>query len=184
MRSAKHSWRQVLTEQEMKDIYTLACDTKGFVPDPGQGKIWKQVLGWYDPRDLEKAVIAWYSENDSLPMPALLKPLAEAARLKRVRPTTGFEYTTGYRCPRCALTVTSFNPAREMRCGRCWKGGNVIYRGDKPAEPSYLLMSVVLQERRARGADEWENVLAPSGLVANPLPDHLRRASGDFEDAL
>ena len=173
-----------MTDKELKEIYTLACDTKAFTPDAGQFKVWKMTLGWCDPRDLEKAVIAWYAENESFPMPALLKPLAEAERRKRVLPTTGYKYTTVYRCPRCALTVTGFNPAREIRCERCWKGGNVILVGDKPAEPSYSLMSVVLQERKARGADKWENILAPSGLVANPLPDYLRRASGDFEEEL
>ena len=173
-----------MTDKELKELYTLACDTKGFTPDAGQFKLWKPILGWCDKRDLEKAIIEWYTSDTSFPMPALLKPLAETARLKRVRPTTGYEYTTGYRCPRCVLTVTDFNPAREMRCERCWKGGNVIHSGDKPAEPSYSLMSVVLQSRRARGSDEWENVLAPNGFVANPFPDYLRRASGDFEEAL
>jgi hypothetical protein len=45
-------------------------------------------------------------------------------------------------------------------------------------------MSVVLQERKARGADQWEYVLPQPGNINNPLPDFLRRASGDFEDAL
>jgi len=173
-----------LTDSDLKELYTLACDTKGFTPDMGQFKMWKPILGWCDKRDLEKAIVEWYSSDTNFPMPALLKPLAEAARLKRVRPTTGYEYTTGYLCPRCGLTVTSFNLAREMRCERCWKGGYVAEVGTTPAEPSYSLMSVVLQERRARGADEWEDVLAPGGYAANPLPDQLRRASGDFECAL
>ncbi len=173
-----------MTDKELKEIYTLACDTKAFTPDAGQFKVWKMTLGWCDPRDLEKAVIAWYAENESFPMPALLKPLAEAARRKRIQPTTGYEYLTACRCPRCSKTVTSFEAAREIRCERCWKGGNVIQAGDKPAEPSYSLMSVVLQERKARGAKEWENILPTSGNAVNPLPDYLRRAGGDFEDVL
>jgi hypothetical protein len=173
-----------MTDKDLKEIYKMACATKGFEPSDGQYKIWKQTLGWCDPKDLEKAIVEYFTTNQNFPMPAELKPLAEAARLKRVRPTTGYEFTTGYRCPRCALTVTSFNQAREMRCERCWKGGYVAEIGGIPAEPSYSLMSVVLQERKARGADQWEYVLPQPGNINNPLPDFLRRASGDFEDAL
>ena len=152
-----------MTDGELKELYTLCCDTKGYDPDPGQFKTWKAVLGWSDARDLEKAIAEHYSTSLTLPMPAELKPLIEAARRKRMLPTTGYEYMTGYRCPRCFTTMTSFSEAREVRCEACWKAGK------------HVLISVQMQERKLRGTDNWERVgAAPDPMVENDLPEYLR----------
>ena len=170
-----------MTKNELEKIYQMACETKGFEPTDGQFIIWKQTLGWCDPRDLEKAIIAWYRDNETFPMPALLKPLAEEARRKRILPTTGYEYTTAYRCPRCGATCCGFTPAHEQRCERCWKGG---YLGRDNPPSTYSLMSIELQERKKRGDPnaEWENIMAQPANMQNSLPDYIRRARGMYED--
>jgi len=161
-----------MTDQKMKELYAFACDQKGFDPNDGQFKMWKQTLGWCDSGDLEKAIVAWYEENETFPMPALLKPLAEQARRKRTAPTTRYEFTTAYRCPRCNETCVGFTPAHEQRCERCWKGG---YLGRDNPPSTYSLMSVEMQERKARGSDKWENIMPQTEQVRNSLPGSLGR---------
>ena len=152
-----------MTDGELKELYTLACDTKGYDPDPGQFRTWKSTLGWSDARDLEKAIAEHYTTNINLPMPAELKPLIESARRKRMLPTTGYEYLTGYRCPRCKTAMTSFSEAKEERCANCWKSGQ------------YVVMSVELQERKLRGTENWERLGAQQEpMVQNDLSDFVR----------
>ena len=143
-----------MTDAELKDVYTLCCDTKGYEINPGQIKAWKAALGFYDARDLEAAVRNWYNSNSEFPMPAQLRPLAESARRLRVIPKTGYEYTTGYRCPRCKTTMTSFDPAREVKCEKCWR------------DKQYSIMSVELQERKMRGTEVWESI-SPAPTTAD-----------------
>ncbi len=151
-----------MTDGELKELYTLACEAKGYDPDPGQFRTWKSTLGWSDARDLEKAIAEHYTTNINLPMPAELKPLIEAARRKRTLPTTGYEHQTGYRCPRCHRTVTSFAEAVETRCEACWRAGQ------------YVLMSVEMQERKLRGTENWERIGGDRRQVENRLPQIVR----------
>lgn len=135
-----------MTDAKLKEIYTMACDTKGYEINPGQAKEWKVQLGFYEASDLETAVRKWYEKNSEFPMPAQLRPLADAERRIRITPKSGYEYTTGYRCPKCWVTVTSFQPAKELKCPRCWQN------------ELYVVMSVELQERRAIGGKDWEDI--------------------------
>ena len=135
-----------MTDAKLKELYTLTCATKGYEPDPGQFKTWRHILGFSDARDLEKAIVEWYTHNLTLPMPAELLPLVGAEFRKRMLPKTGFEYMTAYKCPRCSLGAVGFTAAHEMRCERCWKFGE------------YVLMSVELEERKAVGAKDWEDM--------------------------
>ena len=170
-----------MTDAKMKELYTLACDTKGFELNPGQLKVWKQTMGIFDAADMEAAIREWYGSNNTFPMPAELKPLIESARRKRTAPTTGYEFTTAYRCPRCGATCCGFTPAHEQRCERCWKGG---YLGRDNPPSTYSLMSVELQERKKRGDEkaEWENIMPQPANMQNPLPDYIRRARGMYEE--
>ena len=135
-----------MTDAKLKEIYTIACDTKGYDINPGQAKEWKAQLGFYEASDLEAAVRKWYETNTDFPMPAQLRGLAEAERRRRIAPKSGYEYTTGYRCPRCRVTVTSFQPARELKCPQCWNN------------QQYALMSVEMQDRKQIGGDKWEDI--------------------------
>lgn len=107
-----------MTNNEMKEIYETACRGKGYEPNDGQFKIWKQVLGWCEAQDLARALIQWFTDNASFPMPAELKPLSEQARRERVaRSSVKLDYVV-YQCPVCMGTRSGWpeDPERQRYC--------------------------------------------------------------------
>jgi hypothetical protein len=76
---------------EMETIYDEACRAASNrpVPEPAQLKIWRQVMGGFDPGDLRGGLAIWWRTEQYLPMPAQLKPLAEQARRARIAKNTG-----------------------------------------------------------------------------------------------
>lgn len=103
-----------MTDNQLKEIYRTACYGKGFEPNDGQFKVWKQTLGWCEEADLAQALVWYFQENTSFPMPAELKPLSERARRGRTAKTTGPKDEVRWRCPDCYVTMTgSIDPSDD-----------------------------------------------------------------------
>ena len=105
-----------MTDKDLKAVYESACDTKGFEGNAGQFKMWKQVLGWCERVDLQKALETYFAGNAGFPMPADLKPLAERARSERAARASGPEIYTVWECAECKTRMGSWdagwNPSR------------------------------------------------------------------------
>jgi hypothetical protein len=99
-----------MTDKELKGIYVVACQAKGFEGNEGQYKMWKKLLGWCERVDLESALEMWFSSNISFPMPAELKPLSEQARRARAAKALGPETYTCWECTDCKTRMGSWNP--------------------------------------------------------------------------
>ena len=97
-----------MTEKELRIVYASACSGKGFEPNDGQFKVWKQTLGWCDERDLAQALIWFYEEDTTFPMPAELKPLAERARRERAARSEVRRGLVMWKCPVCAWKMAGF----------------------------------------------------------------------------
>lgn len=108
-----------MTTKELEKIYKLACDGKGYEPNDGQFKIWKQTLGWSEECDLSQALTWWFADNTDFPMPALLKPLLEKARLARVARATGQKDLVRWHCPDCGIYRSGFISPNDQFSRRC-----------------------------------------------------------------
>jgi hypothetical protein len=131
-----------MTEAQLKNLYKVACDGKGFVGNDGQFKVWKQTLGWTEEKDLAKALVWWFTAETDFPMPALLKPLIERSRRERIAKASQRRFHVRWQCTTCHYTMQGFLaedtnlerycqsiPQREYTLGEIC-GGNmeVIYR--------------------------------------------------------
>jgi hypothetical protein len=98
-----------VTEKQLRTIYQTACDGKSFEPNEGQFKVWKQVLGWAEEKDLARALIFWFTDQTGFPMPADLKPLIEQARRERIAKASTPQVQKVWECLDCHTTVSSFD---------------------------------------------------------------------------
>lgn len=140
-----------MTDPQLRKIYRRACDGKGFEPNEGQFKLWKQTLGWCEEEDLAQGLVWYFEANTSFPMPAELKPLSERARRERIAKNSGPAIQTVWQCEDCGHTVSSLDPEwRPLECqgfkavplkhadyglrcfGRNWKIGFQCEVGKKP----------------------------------------------------
>jgi len=94
---------------ELEKLYQNACFVKGFEPNDGQFKVWKQVLGWIERIDLEEALTRWYEAETSFPMPAELKPLAMQAKQRRENKAAQALDYVRRQCPVCGVTTVDYN---------------------------------------------------------------------------
>ena len=104
---------------ELEKIYHDACFAKGYEPNDGQFKVWKQTLGWLEKQDLEAALTAWYGSETRFPMPAELKPLAMANKQRRDAGIAQPLDLVRWRCPDCKITMTGFIPHYDEGYRRC-----------------------------------------------------------------
>ena len=113
---------------ELRGIYEVACQAKGYEANDGQYKIWQQILGWCERKDLEQA-LAWYFETETkFPMPAELKGLAGRAMWERTAKSSEKRYLVAFQCPMCLAGEAGYftvNDSIEHRT--C----NSIYGRDK-----------------------------------------------------
>ena len=106
---------------EMETIYDEACRAASNrpVPEPAQLKIWRQVMGGFEPGDLRGGLAIWWRTEQYLPMPAQLKPLAEQARRARIAKNTGPKDEVRWQCPDCGVTITGFIDPADNRTRIC-----------------------------------------------------------------
>ena len=90
-----------MTDEKLKKIYRQACDTRGFEPSDGQFKTWKQILGWVEAEDMERALQVWWSSNTSFPMPAELRPICASCRREREARSSEKTYLVRWLCSAC-----------------------------------------------------------------------------------
>ena len=108
-----------MTDKELKEIYKTACFGKGFQPNDSQFKLWKQTLGWAEEADLAKALVYYFQESSTFPMPAELKHLIERSRRERLEKSTGPCEQVEYECPQCHApfsTVVNVGDTRPRLC--------------------------------------------------------------------
>ena len=104
---------------EMSDLYFAACDAKGYRGTEGQLKIWQQILGYAEKRDLQKALEFYWQDNKEFPMPAELRHLVERARRERLQVTDEPCEQVEYECPECHApfsTVVNVGDTRPRLC--------------------------------------------------------------------
>ena len=102
-----------MTTKELESLYKTACYGKGFEPNKGQFKVWEQTLGWCEEKHLAQAIIWWFSDNVSFPMPAELKPLAERSRREQMARAQEKTELVGWTCPECGIHVSGFIPPTD-----------------------------------------------------------------------
>jgi len=116
-----------MTKTELRGIYEVCCQAKAFEPNDGQLKIWQQILGWCERKDLVQA-LAWYFETEiKFPMPAELKALAGKAQRERQARSSEKKYLVCFQCPLCGATVSHYFTLAEFRIPIC----NSPYRCDE-----------------------------------------------------
>ena len=111
---------------ELEEIYVTACRGKGYEPNDGQFKIWKQTLGWCEQADLAQALVWWFTENSEFPMPAELKRLSEKSRRDREAKAAVLHDLITYQCPVCRVTRSGWpaDPERQRYCMNVAKDGD------------------------------------------------------------
>ena len=116
-----------MTPNEIREVYLQACDAKGFQPNEGQLKIWRQVLGFYEKRDLEAAVVLWYTRNSDFPMPGGekgIKPYVEQARRERLARSSDKKTLVIYVCPSCQAIFSTYVDMGDQRPRLCMTRDN------------------------------------------------------------
>lgn len=108
-----------MTTKELEGIYATACAAKGYTPNDGQFKIWKQTLGWCERKDLEAALVEFFTNNTGFPMPAELKTLSESARRQRVSKLEQKTELVMWRCPECGIGCSGFPPVGDTTPRTC-----------------------------------------------------------------
>ena len=108
-----------MRENQLRVLYETACAGKGFEPNDGQFKIWKQTLGWIEERDLAQALVEWFMDNQGFPMPADLKPLAMANKRRREASLAAPLDLVRWRCPDCHITQCGFIAPEDNAPRRC-----------------------------------------------------------------
>jgi hypothetical protein len=116
-----------MTDKQLRGIYGMACSGKGYDPNEGQFKLWKQLLGWHEEADLAQALLWYFEQNTTFPMPAELKTLAGQAKRAREGNRSVKKYLVMYQCPLCLMTASEWLPMGENPMRIC----NSIYTLDK-----------------------------------------------------
>lgn len=98
-----------MTPKQLESLYKLVCDGKGFAPNDGQFKIWKQTLGFYEEKDVSQAITSFFQRNSTFPMPAELRPLIESARRQRIAKAGQPSVYTLWRCMECGYRFGTWN---------------------------------------------------------------------------
>ena len=101
---------------EMRAIYEEACcaSSNRQLPEEAQLKIWQQQMGGFDAGDLRAGIAVWWQTEKYLPMPAELKPLAEAARRKRLALSSSEKFLVRWKCPDCSRTQSGIISTKYM----------------------------------------------------------------------
>ena len=97
-----------MTTKQLEKIYQSACQAKGYEPNDGQFKIWKQVLGWFEEADLNAALASWFTDNVTFPMPAELKTLAGHALRQRQAKSATQRYLVVWICLKCNWLMSGY----------------------------------------------------------------------------
>ena len=121
-----------MKDLQLRKLYETACNGKGFEPNDGQFKVWKQTLGWIEEQDLAQAIVEWFGDNDTFPMPSNLKPLAIGNKQRRATQAAQPLDLVRWYCPDCGIYVSGFIPLDEHYPCRC-QGVPKDQRTDKNA---------------------------------------------------
>ena len=108
-----------MTTKQLEKLYEMACRGKGYEPNDGQFKLWKQTLGWCEEVDLGQALVWYFSENTAFPMPAELKPLSARSLRERTNKTKDLRWYVTWECPTCGFRMSGFlseDADLERRC--------------------------------------------------------------------
>jgi hypothetical protein len=108
-----------MTEPELRKLYVMVCDGKGYQANDGQFKVWKQTLGWCEEPDLAQGILWWMADNAAFPMPAELKPLAERAKRERLARAGVKRYLVMWQCRVCGHSRTGFLTMEERGARYC-----------------------------------------------------------------
>ena len=139
-----------MTDKELRTHYRAACDSKGFVPNEGQFKVWKQVLGWAEEQDLSKALVYYFEAESGFPMPADLKHLIERAKRERLTESTGPKEIVEYECPSCHAPFSTVVDVGDMRPRICIVvGEHNELKGCRVRLTEYARMEVNQHQKRA-----------------------------------
>lgn len=104
---------------DMREIYLQACDAKGFQPNEGQLKTWREQLGYAEKRDLEEALREYWAQNSDFPMPNQLRHLVERVKRMRLAASEAPKELVDYVCPSCGApfsTLVDPGDARHRIC--------------------------------------------------------------------
>jgi hypothetical protein len=104
---------------DMGRIYYDACDAKGYKGNEGQLKLWRQMLGYAELRDLQKAMEIYWQDNSDFPMPAQLRHLVERARRERMEKSGGPSEMVEYECPSCHAPLSTVVEVGDTRPRLC-----------------------------------------------------------------
>jgi hypothetical protein len=107
-----------MEDKDLRALYADACAAKGYEPESGQYKLWKEALLWADRRDVKASIERWWQGETQMPMPAQLKPLIEAARKSREARASSKSVLVRWECP-CGLTFSGFLEEHDMAGRRC-----------------------------------------------------------------
>lgn len=141
-----------MTDKRLREIYALACGAKGFEPNESQFKIWKQILGWAEEKDLEQALVWYFTDNLTFPMPAELKALAGRAARERQSRSAEKKYLVGFQCPECGSTEAGYFPNADIErrvCNSPYKieGGKRVGRNKEIDGDCPVTMQITHDER-------------------------------------
>jgi hypothetical protein len=150
-----------MTKTDMEELYKVACQGKGYKGSDGQFKVWVLTLGHLEKADLAAAMVEYFTNNTGFPMPAELKPLAEAAKRKRTEVHHERRRVT-FVCPVCSVRVSAFLAPGESTMIACrsiytpWKIGQKEPQRFLPRDPATndyqvcgAILDVEMDERAA-----------------------------------
>jgi hypothetical protein len=122
--------------RDMQEIYEEACRTASNrpVPEPAQLVAWRQVLGFFDAKDVRAALALWWGSTATddrgeprskwLPSPGELKPLCDQARRGIAARVAGPQVLVMWHCPDCGYTKSAYlspGAVTKRRCDSAYK---------------------------------------------------------------
>jgi hypothetical protein len=143
---------------EMDAIYTEACRAASNrpVPEPAQLKIWKQVMGGFDAKDIRGGLEIWWKTQIFLPMPSELKPLAEQARRESIAKTSNRTDHAAWECPVCGNTIGGFVTTDDHAPRVCHSPYSP--RGVKPRSlPAGVVCGSIMEEVSREDTRQWKD---------------------------
>jgi hypothetical protein len=142
-----------MTTKELQGIYETACHAKGYTPNDGQFKIWRQTLGWCERKDLEAALVSYFTDNSGFPMPAELKPLSEHNRRLRVAQASESRALVVWLCPVCGYRRSGFLTSLESAYRKCLSHWGPLLALDAPRVKGVRPERIQLEDGQVCGAE-------------------------------
>jgi hypothetical protein len=138
-----------MTDTQLRKIYIMVCDGKGYEANDGQFKVWKQTLGWCEEVDLAQAVLWWMADNATFPMPAELKPLVERAKRARLAKASVKTGLVRFYCPDCGIYTCGFLAMDDNRQRICRGNARIEAKRVSLVDVCGGVMNIVHDDRLA-----------------------------------